>query len=175
VGSVSKARFHLASFGALVAVVAPLALAADRSCRDYEALFRAGKLSALAPDSESEETGEQRFLSQDVDRDGRPDDISLICSGSPSLIPADPCELRVSLSSGKQLELVVTRMYLFLEEGNLYARTQEPGHNDPLSSSLTPDYYEHAIYRIEATTIAQVCSFREPFPRVPEPTVRPPG
>jgi hypothetical protein len=143
-------------------VATPLSVAADRTCQEYEALDRAGRLPALVADSGSEDSFEQRFRSHDIDHDGRPDEILLSCSGSASFYPGDPCELKVSLSTGRGLELARTRMILFADQGGVYARTAEP--SPPIGDDISraPEYYEIAYFKIEESQIRLICSFRKP-------------
>lgn len=89
------------------------------------------------------ESAERHFYNIDVDGDDIEDPIALGCSAS--AVPADPCILEVSLSSGGSIVLEAWHLYLVRHRGLTYAIAADQEDRDD------------RIYRVGPKAVSRVC------------------
>lgn len=119
-------------------------------CNEFRALGwpDAGGLSRFALTDTlqrgEKESAERHFYNVDVDGDDIEDPIALGCSAS--AVPADPCMLEVSLSSGGSIEFEAWHLYLVRHRGLMYAIAADEEGKD------------NRIYRVGPKAVSSVCA-----------------
>jgi hypothetical protein len=91
---------------------------------------------------------DSRYFNIDIDGDDINDTLELSCSAS--LIPADPCLLTVTLSSGGKVEFSQERFFLVRHRAKIYAVAADLG---PKRKKGTGQ-----VFRVESSGVHLVCS-----------------
>jgi hypothetical protein len=88
-----------------------------------------------------------RYFNIDIDGDDIGDTVEFSCSAS--IIPADPCQLSIALSSGGKIEFSEDRFFLVRHRARIYAVSAEIGPKRTKGSGK--------VFRVEPTGVRLVC------------------
>jgi hypothetical protein len=96
--------------------------AAPPDCNELNALVRDSvKATNFKLTGPLIEDGIVKIRGLDIDGDRKDDDVQLFCPNSGSLIPADPCTLEITFSSGGGITVEESRLYLIRYKSHIYA------------------------------------------------------
>jgi uncharacterized protein YecT (DUF1311 family) len=126
-------------------------------CEKFRKLVNArGALTPYKLEVPPDHEGNMRARNIDVDGDGAPDSMTWSCPGSSGVIPPDPCDLSIKLSSGRTIEFKESRFYLIRYASKIFAVAEDYALVD--ANRPSPVDVRTKIYRIDGRGAQLICS-----------------
>jgi hypothetical protein len=100
--------------------------AATKPMPEFCALVRDGQdgQTIVGPDYDQDDTWNTSQF--DFDLDGKPDEMTMVCSQGAGFIPADPCDLTLKLTSGKTIHEIFPKIAIHVFKKQIYIVASYP-------------------------------------------------